>query len=422
LQTPWSFMTTEEQKVLGDFLAAGRLTLDAISGLSDIAEGLHHSVVTVGGMIGGDDADPDDKNVQRNKRTKGISGLVYRSIRQVTGLLGLGLDVLISRLTHKVTDNHSAPGRAAVVSVLNGVLGDHLQRKANPLAISMAFCQDGKALSPAELKVLLTDKPRIAIFVHGLCMNDQQWTRKGHNHGEALADELGFWPLYLRYNTGLHTSENGRALADLLDLLSHCGQPNTEFYIVAHSMGGLVSRSACYYGDTQGQHWPAQLQKVLFLGTPHHGAVLERGGNWIDVLLDSNPYSSPFSRLAQIRSSGITDLRYGNVVDEDWNSGDRFDMTGDTRVPTSLPQGVDCYAIAATTSVQAHPIVNRVVGDGLVAVGSALGQHSDPLFDLGIKPERQWLGRGINHLDLLNDPEAYTALKSFIKMPKSVSE
>ncbi len=410
-------MMAEKQKLLGDVLGAGRLSVDAIAGVCDVAEGLHHAIITVGGLLGTEDGELDSLAAERPKRTKGISGIVYRSIRQVNGLLGFSLDVLIPRLTDKVTDNQSAPGRAAVVSALNGVLGDHLQRKGNPLAISMAFCRDGKALAIEDLRVLLAGKQRIAIFVHGLCMNDQQWTRKGHNHGAVLADELGFVPLYLRYNSGLHTSENGRALADLMARLSDCGQANTEFYIVAHSMGGLVSRSACHYAATQGQDWLGRLQKIVFLGTPHHGAVLERGGNWIDVLLDTNPYSSPFARLAKIRSSGITDLRYGNVVDEDWNSCDRFEMVGDKRLPVSLPSGVECYAIAATTSVDAHPIVNNVVGDGLVTVKSALGRHNDPRFELSFMPERQWLGLGINHMELLNDAEVCGMLKLFLGGP-----
>ena len=406
-------MTKDEQKLLGDVLGAGRLTVDAIAGVSDIAEGLHHAIITVGGLLS-DDVAVNGENLPYSKRTGGISGLVYRSIRQVNGLLGFGLDVLIPRLTSKVTDNQSTPGRAAVVSALNGVLGDHLERKRNPLAITMAFCRDGKALDAVELKALMASQQRIAIFVHGLCMNDQQWTRKDHNHGETLAHELSLTPLYLRYNTGLHTSENGRAFANLLEQLSHYGQPDTEFYIVAHSMGGLVSRSACHYGASQGQRWSKQLQKMVFLGTPHHGAILERGGNWIDVLLDSNPYCSPFSRLAKIRSSGITDLRYGNVVDDDWSGSDRFDMVGDKRVPTSLPEGVACYAIAATTSLEVHPIVDRVVGDGLVSVKSALGRHKDPRFDLGFTPERQWLGQGIHHMELLNHGDVYAVLKSFL--------
>jgi hypothetical protein len=149
------------------------------------------------------------------------------------------------------------------------------------------------------------------------------------------------------------------------------------------------------------------------LGTPHHGAMLERGGNWIDVVLDSNPFSSPFARLAKIRSSGITDLRYGNIIDEDWYSRDRFVMAGDQRRLQALPENVPCYAIAAST------IVDGLLGDGLVTVASAFGQHQNPKFDLGFAPENCWVGRGVNHMGLLSDANVYQTLLEFMSRSES---
>ena len=32
--------------------------------------------------------------------------------------------------------------------------------------------------------------------------------------------------------------------------------------------------------------WPARLKRLVFLGTPHHGASLERVGKWVDAVLD----------------------------------------------------------------------------------------------------------------------------------------
>jgi hypothetical protein len=48
------------------------------------------------------------------------------------------------------------------------------------------------------------------VLLHGLCMNDLQWRRAGHDHGRALARDLDYTPVYLRYNSGLHISTNGR--------------------------------------------------------------------------------------------------------------------------------------------------------------------------------------------------------------------
>ncbi|WP_269617566.1 hypothetical protein [Zhongshania sp. BJYM1] len=404
-----------------DLLGVGRLTIDAIAGVTDIAEGLHHAIINVGGILEGPIDDALGGGAKPPVRTRGLTGLVYKSIRGINGMVGLGLDALIRRLTASIGEHETSPGRDAVVSALNGVLGDHLARKQNPLAITMRLRCNGKSLSTDDYSAFMAQaNGRVALFVHGLCMGDTQWRRRGHDHGEALARDLGFTPIYLRYNTGLHVSENGRQLAELLNLFMAQSPCPAELRIVAHSMGGLVSRSAYYYGELSGHAWTTQLHKLVFLGTPHHGALLERGGNWIDVILDSNPFSAPFSRLGKIRSSGITDLRYGNVIDEDWHSSDRFDMAGDQRQLVALPKTVPCYAIAATTIGDVENFSDDLLGDGLVTVESAFGEHRNPQYNLGFAATNRWLGRGINHMDLLNDPKVYQILLAFMARSENV--
>ena len=54
-------------------------------------------------------------------------------------------------------------------------------------------------------------------------MNDLQWHTQqnglGVDHGATLATTLGYTPVYLRYNSGLHTSQNGHELSALLEQL-----------------------------------------------------------------------------------------------------------------------------------------------------------------------------------------------------------
>ena len=388
-----------------DLQGAGKLTVDAIVGITDIVESLHHTINSLGGIIG----EPDQS------RTKGITGFVYHNIRTITGMVGKGVDVSLNRLSSMMEASESSLGREAVLSALNGVLGDYLTDRDNPLSISMRFRREGKPLSDEELaEIIRQSKGRLAIMVHGSSMSDLQWNREGHDHGAALARDLGIIPIYLHYNTGLHTSENGKTLANLLEaFLAQSSQP-IELFIVAYSMGGLVSRSACHYGERFGHTWLKKLKKLVFLGTPHHGALLEKGGNWIDTLLEISPYSAPFARLAKIRSSGLTDLRYGNVVDEDWKGKDRFKMEQDSRTPVPLPEGVLCYAMAGTTGKKAGKIGDELIGDGLVTVNSALGRHRNPQFQLLFPETHQWIGREMNHFELLNHPEAYDTLKEWL--------
>ena len=389
-----------------DLRGAGRLTIEAITGITDIVESLHHTITSLSGRLGTPDQD----------RTKGITGMVYRNIRSVTEVVGDGIDVLLSRLSSKLGEKDSSPGREAVLSALNGVLGDHLVARNNPLAIPMQFRRNGKSLNEQSLlETIQQSGGRLAIMIHGSCMNDLQWNRQGHNHGATLAHDLGFTPLYVHYNTGLHISENGKKFSDLLETIIAQSPTPITLFIVAHSMGGLVSRSACHYGKESGHTWVNHIRKLVFLGTPHHGAPLEKGGNWIDTILKISPYSAPFSRLGKIRSCGITDLRYGNVLEDDWKECDRFEFSGDQRTPVPLPEDVQCYSIAATTGKESSKLGDSLMGDGLVTLNSALGRHKNAELNLLFPQSHQWVGRNMSHLDLLNHPEVYETIKEWLR-------
>ena len=230
-----------------------------------------------------------------------------------------------------------------------------------------------------------------------------------------LAAELGYTPIYLRYNTGLHTSQNGHQLATLLEqLLDQWPVPVEELSVVVHSMGGLVIRSAVYYARLGALRWPDRLKNIVFLGTPHHGAPLERAVNWVDIILDSTPYSRPFAKLGQLRSAGITDLRWGNVLDADWQKKDRFARSPDVRQPLHLPHGIACFTVAATAVAQRSPLADRLIGDGLVPLASALGQHEDPQRYLMFASTAQTIVYNTHHMELLHSPEVTRQLLAWL--------
>ncbi len=399
---------SEPNRHLTDLRGASRLAIDATKGLIDLVETMHRNIAGFAGVLG----------KPGSERTRGVTGFVYRTIRGTTGLLGGGIDAVLARLLPLLDATSSSRGREAVVAALNGVLGDYLATTSNPLAIPMRLRRNGSPLRLSRQALagkIRQPSARVAILVHGLCLGDLQWQRKGHDHGAALARDLGYTAVYLHYNTGLHVSSNGRTFAGLIEvLLEQWPVTVKELVIVGHSMGGLVARSACHYGALAGQDWPKRLRKLVFLGTPHHGAPLERGGHWVDVILGVSPYTAPFARLGKIRSAGVTDLRHGNLLDEDWEGRDRFAHAQDLRRPVPLPKRVQCYAIAATTGSRAGDLSDRVLGDGLVPVESALGRHADSRLALSIPKSRQWVGYGRNHLDLLSDPEVYAVMKRWL--------
>ncbi|MBT9594737.1 MAG: alpha/beta hydrolase [Vitreoscilla sp.] len=358
-------------------------------------------------------------------RTSGITGLVYRSIRGVTQVVGGSLDALLGALVPALgpveegaDDVPPRREREAIVAALNGVMGDYLAESGNPLALTMTMRSGGRPLV-LERAALAQRLPgatgRLLVLAHGLCMNDLQWQRDGHDHGAMLARERGFTPVYLHYNTGLHVSLNGRMLAAQLEQLADAWPvPLERTVLLCHSMGGLLARSAYHQACLAGMRWPARIDEMVFLGTPHHGAPLERAGHWIDILLGAAPYAAPFARLGKLRSAGITDLRHGNLLDEDWVGRDRFARGTDRRQPVPLPETVRCLAIAATTGEERGDLKDRLLGDGLVPLDSALGRHPDPARALAFAEDRQWVGHGINHMALLSHPEVAAQLLRWV--------
>ena len=393
-----------------DARGVARLATLATAGVTDIAEGVHRSVLGSMGLPGGKAAG----------RTRGLTGLVYQGIRGVTRLVDVGLQAALLRLEpfldrSSETSAAPPPEREAVLAALNGVMGDRLAADGNPLALPMELRQQGRPIDLAALGASGQATGKVLLLLHGLCMNDLQWQRAGHDHGALLAKELGYTPVYVRYNTGLHTSTNGRELADRIEaLLADWPVPVQEFTVLVHSMGGLVMRSACQHATAAGQQWPKRLDKLVFLGTPHHGAPLERAGNWVDVILGSTPWSRPFARLGQLRSAGITDLRYGHVQDADWQGHDRFRKSPDRRQPLPLPAGVACFTVAATLARQRSPLAERLLGDGLVPLASALGQHEQREHALAFAKSHQLVVYGVGHLQLLDNPRVAQQLVQWL--------
>ncbi len=378
-----------------DLTGASRLAIEAVMGVTELVEAVHMNVLNK--AIG--------KPIVRP--VAGVTSFVYRSVKGVTRLVGGGLDAVLAKLVPDLGEPASWAGRDALLAALNGVLGDRLAASDNPLAIKMTFRQGGLPLS------LTAPTGRILVLAHGLCMNDLQWRRDGVDHGATLAAERGYTPVYLHYNSGRHISENGREFAQRLqELVDDWPVPVQELVIVGHSMGGLLARSACHYGALAGHGWLARLSKIVFIGTPHHGAPLERGGNWVHLFTDFSAYSAPFSRLAKIRSAGITDLRHGSVLDDDWDGKDRFEHGVPLPQWVAPPAGVRCYAIAATIGKREGDLADRLLaGDGLVPLPSALAEHPDPARSLEL--ERRVLYQ-TNHMQLLSSPEVSEQLLAWL--------
>lgn len=380
---------------------------------------------------------------QGGERSAPRAGLAYKMVRGVPRQLDPDFDALLNALVPLLATPDAADGdgqarqedhRAAVArertsirAALNGLLGDHLARTANPLAIGMSLQSAGRPLelerdALAAALPAAGDKP--LVLIHDLCRSDLQWRHpidedevltsahppraedtppptdapRTHDHGAALADALGFTPVYLHYNSGLHVSTNGRALAAKLERLLHAWpRPIARFAIVGHGMGGLLARSALHYAKAADHHWPHRLDDLVSIGTPHHGLAPEPD---LDLLIARTPHADVLKHLIALGSPGVTDLCHGNLLDEDWLAGDRRDRAIDRRVVVALPAGVRCHAVA---------------GNGLVPAASALGRHRIIRRTLKLAPDLRWTAAGVDHLGLLASSTVFEQLRRWLR-------
>lgn len=391
-------MSIINRRSASDLRGVLRLAVEATVGVTDLVEKVHHTIQLGHPPVG----------VSRANNTTGLTGLIYRGIRGTTRLVGQGLDAGLAPAVALLPESASNDTRDVLIAAINGVYGDHLLETGNPLATRMSFRDQGSPDSARQAEVVsaistrATPDGKLMLFIHGLGLNENHWTREDKNLAETLANDLGYSPLYLRYNTGLPVADNGRELAEMLeDLLQNRQDPVTELVIIGYSMGGLVARSACHHGLEAGHHWLSYLRKMVFMGTPHHGAPLEKGGDWLNYAMDLSPYSAPFTRIGNKRSAGIADLRHGTIS----NSPSGF---------VQLPADVQCYAIAGTLAKKRGPIHDRLIGDGLVPVDSALGQKTDPERSLSIPKEHQWLVFETGHLALLGSAGAFEKMQDWL--------
>ena len=224
--------------------------------------------------------------------------------------------------------------------VLNGAFGDQLAARHDWRAIRMSFRRHGADVPVADLRLSPAPdgRPRkTVVFVHGLMGDEIIWqTGAGPDDlrfGPRLQQELGVQCLYVRYNSGLHISENGQLLQQLLtELVATWPAAVGELVLVGHSMGGLVIRSAGYYASksspddsrtesapatsqppaaTNQPTWLGRLRDVFLLGVPNDGSFLEQNSHFTALILRKiNLWPTrAISGLLDKRSNGIKDLR-----------------------------------------------------------------------------------------------------------------
>ncbi|BBX44982.1 permease [Mycobacterium cookii] len=399
-----------------DIRAVGDLAGEATSVLTALVRGMHAGIA--GRVFDSIGPSATPTRTIHDGLTRAIYSGVDRGLRGATRAAGIVAAEIWGDETHDALESRSDTVAAAIAAV-NGIYGDELADRENPLAGAMVVRHDGEsiALTADSLAAAFPAATnRVAVFVHGWCMTEQAWSRPPRDGGDSrsyadrLRAELGYTPIMLRYNTGLHISVNGRTLAEILDLLhDQWPVPVTEVVLVGHSMGGLVVRSACHYGAQQQLGWTDAVGRVVCLGSPHLGADLEKGVHVASWALAKLPETRAIAAFLNARSDGVKDLRYGACLDEDWLDADPDELLNDRcREAPFLPHAT--YHFVATTV--APPLLGKIAGDHLVRPKSAAGQGK--WRRIPFDAEHGITLSGLHHFDLLNHPSVYAKLRDWL--------
>jgi pimeloyl-ACP methyl ester carboxylesterase len=339
-----------------------------------------------------------------------VSAAVYGGVRLALEAVPRGTAAALAmRAARDAPLLQDSPRGALALSLLNGYAGDALAAGGSELALDMTLRHRG-----ADLDVGTVAGGRLAVFVHGLGETDAAWrlraTPERPGYGALLQRELGYTPLQLRYNSGRHISDNGRALAALLEELhDEWPQAIEEIVLIGHSMGGLVARSACHYGHADDHRWTRKVGHVVCLGAPHLGAPLEKGVNALGWALARVPETKPLARAVNARSAGIKDLRFGACIEEDWCDCDPDELLTDRCHDVPFLPGATFSFIAAT--VGREPL-GAVVGDLFVRVASASGNGRRRRIPFAVEDGRQL--DGLTHFGLLNHPAVYEQIRAWL--------
>lgn len=288
-------------------------------------------------------------------------------------------------------------------AIVSGFLGEWLHQRQNPLAFTMDLRYQSKVLDTAD-PALADARPTLIVLIHGLTELETIFDypeRPGENYATELAEQLNATPLSLRYNSGRPISANGVAFDKLLaELVENWPVPVQRLILIGHSMGGLITRSACYSASQRPSPWLGKLESCVYIGSPHEGSWLAKAAHKSADILGKAPrdYLRAVADFLNVRSPGIHNLTEGNIHPDH-----------ETLQQPPLVEGVCHYAVAGLLASQSHHPVNRLFGDALVQEASAKGAHQT-----GWKLTGTAVFPRIDHIRLSHDPLVYRQLQEWL--------
>jgi pimeloyl-ACP methyl ester carboxylesterase len=273
----------------------------------------------------------------------------------------------------------ASPAAVKARAIAHGVVGDELIALAPELDLELTLRRDGEDIpvDAASLRHAYPDaRCRLVLFVHGLVDTEAVWFEHDEG-GTTLPDRVaaaGATPLLVRYGTGRSIARNGAALDALLEVLvADWPVAIEELIVVGHSMGGLVTRSACLHATRNDHAWIRRLDDVVYLATPHLGSWLEKFANVLSWTLRRDARSAPIGRLLDGRSRGIKELRFGTIDPDAIDVALIDDLLTGLAPDEPWAADVTHHVVVGRLRDGRHPL-NATFGDALVRAGSASGR------------------------------------------------
>lgn len=296
--------------------------------------------------------------------------------------------------------------------VLSSILGSTMDGSVKLSKITMSFRNKGEDITTKQLvdDFLQSGDSEITFFIPGLFTDESLWRNKRVKIKERMVlsrglgdflDGRGYYPAYIRFNHGLHISENGTELLKLVHEINEL-LPDVKIHIVAYSIGCLITRSMLYQSKQDGEKRICNLGKVVHIASPDKGSYLEKLGFWVGILMEKAPVTavSIIGKIGNFRSDAIKDLSHGIIRREDWAIQSPAERSGKDFYFGEL-DGEDFYQAYAVFSLPDKPALSWM-GDGIVEVESLRYLSTKLTHQLPNPTYRIQEIQGANHFTILN--------------------
>ncbi|EMJ97620.1 esterase/lipase family protein [Leptospira alstonii] len=206
---------------------------------------------------------------------------------------------------------------------VSSIVGESFAGLVTTSDIRASFRLNGKDVEYQEIIMDWKNSklPHLILCIPGLFCDEGLWNAKGEVPLSDTMKECGYYPVYLRFNPGVHLSTNAKLMLDLVEnFLNSPEVKEKTLDVVSYSQGGLIFRSALYQAKQKNSSFSDRIRHALVINSPDGGSYIEKIGFWLGLGAESLPIL-PVSILGFIgnqRSDAIKDLSHGIIREEDW--------------------------------------------------------------------------------------------------------